>query len=148
MSRKKADQELAVVRRATGYRVLGVLLIVLQLCAVVICFIDSVQTGIAMLLPLSITLFLTSLLLAYYLIWNIRFSEKKIKITSLFYRREYDYSQIKDVIGYSPGMGPDVVWLIFADGKKVTIYSNDIGFAKAKKILLMHRRFSMKAHQR
>lgn len=148
MSRKKADQELAVVRRAAGYKVLGVLLIVLQLCAVVICFIDSVQTGIAMLLPISITLFPTSLLLVYYLIWNIRFTEKKITIVTLFYRREYDYSQLKEVIGYSPGMGPDVVWLIFSDGKKATIYSNDIGFAKAKKILLMHRRFSMKAHQR
>lgn len=119
------------------------LLLVLQLCAVVFFFFDSVQTGIAMLLPLSITLFPTSLLLAHYLIWNIRFSEKKIKITSLFYRREYDYSQLKAVIGYSPGKGPDVVWIAFADGKKVTIYSNDIGYAKAKKTILMHRRFSV-----
>lgn len=96
-----------------------------------------------MLLPLGISLLPTSLLLSYYLLWNIRFTEKKIRVATMFYRREDDNSQIKEVVGYSRGMGPDVVWLVFADGKKAAICCNDIGYSKAKKVILMHRKFSI-----
>ena len=141
MNRKNADKEMVVVRRAVGYRVIYVLLIVFQFFGLIICFVESVQMGIAMLLPCCISILITILPLLYYLIWKISFTEKMITIVSIFNKHEYTYSQIKDVFGYSRGMGPDAIWLIFIDGKKIAIYSNDVGYFKAKRIILTHRKF-------
>lgn len=119
MRKRKENSVLTVVRKAKGGRICYIFLAVMQLCGLLVCFLDSVALGLGMAPAFCFTLFVTAIPVAYDLIWKICFSQKEIEIVTMFYRRKYVYAQLKNVSGYSTALSPDTIWLTFYDGKKL-----------------------------
>lgn len=134
----KKDEKSDSRTTAQRVKILYSCLLIILLAVLAACFMHSTELGLAMLLPVLVSVMVIVLLLLYYFLWKITLSSGSIALSTLFYKREYKYSEVKEIIRYETGLWGDRVWVVFENGKRMTMRSNYVNYAKAIRELRKH----------